>query len=449
MANITLLHRWLGQTARIAVKRERPFVIAITGAVGKSTTRQSCAAILEADGKGADMRVSQKNYNNELGVPLTVLDMASPGRSILAWLHLLIRSLSVRVGLVRTCPKIFVMEMGADHPGDIAYLTGLVPPDVAIITAVTPEATDVAPVHLENYSSIDALAEEKAALVKAVNKNGTVILNADDKRVFSMRHLTNAHVLTFGEADGSVVRIVGKRILTNTEEHGNMPVSLCVTFETYAHRETLTIPGVFGSPVAYALGAAIALGAAMDVHGSVDNELPNYFKPMRGRTRIIPGIKQTTLFDDTYNSSPAAVLSALRDLASVETKPGQRKIACLGEMRELGEDSKKLHRMVGAEAGRLGLDFLAVSGIFAHAMAEGALANGLSEGQIRVFDDTPEAGRFLQDYIHPGDIVLAKASQGTLMTTGVRMERVIKELMAEPLRAEELLVRQELAWTRK
>lgn len=449
MAKLTSLQRWLGQTAKIAVKRERPFIIAITGTVGKSTTRQACAAILEADGKGAEIRVSPKNYNNEYGVPLTVLGAAAPGRSLVGWIALLLRSLAVRVGLLRVCPKILVMEMGADHPGDISYLTGLVQPDIAIVTAVTPDRSDLAPVHLANYSSIDALAEEKAQLVKAVKKNGTVILNADDKRVFSMRHLTDAHVLTFGEADGADVRLVEKHILTDSGPYGNEPVGLRAKFETYAHRDELTIPGVFGSSIAYALGAAIALGTAMDVQENAIRELPDYFRSMRGRVRIIPGIKHTTLFDDSYNSSPAAVLSALRDLASIETTGEQRKIACLGEMRELGDESKNLHRMIGAEAARLGLDFLAVSGIFAHAMAEGALANGMSEDQVRVFDDTPEAGRFLQDYIRPGDIILAKASEGTLMTTGVRMERVIKELMAEPLRAKELLVRQEAAWTRK
>jgi UDP-N-acetylmuramoyl-tripeptide--D-alanyl-D-alanine ligase len=209
------------------------------------------------------------------------------------------------------------------------------------------------------------------------------------------------------------------------------------------------IPGVYGTSVAYALAAAFCTAYAIDALPEDPQTIAQHFIPAKGRTRIIPGIKRATLFDDTYNAAPASVIQSLRDLASVKTRAGQGKIACLGEMRELGEKSSDMHRRVGVEAAKSGIDLLICCGIFGPAMAEGALANGLRPDQVKVFKDTPEAGLFIQEILKPGDIVLAKASQGTLETQGVRMERVIKELMAEPMRASELLVRQEPAWQRK
>lgn len=443
------LWRYLGTSAAAVIRRERPFVIAITGSVGKSTSKQAVAAVLQADVAEHAVRVPLGSFNNELGLPLTVFDVSYPRRSPLAWMSLLWRATAGRFGFWKTGIKTFVLEMGADKPGDIEYLTSIAPPDIAIVTAVTPEDPSLAPVHLANYGSIDALAEEKAKLVKAVKSGGTVILNADDKRVFAMRHLTHEHVVTFGETDAADVRILETQIVMEDRGESNAPVGIRTVITVYGHRYELFFEGVFGRPIAYATAAAVAVVASMDIEQDPVREMPLHFKPMAGRTRIISGIKQTTLLDDSYNSSPAALMSALRDLALMPVKAGQRKAACLGEMRELGIESENLHRMVGAFAGRSHLDLLVCCGIFSSAMAEGALAAGMTAEQIRVIEDTPEAGLFLQNWIKSGDIILAKASQGTIVTKGVRMERVIKELMAEPLRAPELLVRQDEAWQRK
>jgi len=342
--------------------------------------------------------------------------------------------------------------MGADKPGDLVKLTTIAPPDISIVTAVTPEDTSLAPVHAANYPSIDAVAEEKATLVKAVSPSGTVILNGDDKRVFAMRHLTQARVFTFGEADGSDVRIIRSHVRVRSSEYGNVPEGIEVAFESFNRLRKVYLPGVFGTSATYAISAAFLVAAIMDIKREADEIIPDIEQrliPLPGRARIIPGIKHTTLLDGSYNASPVSVLSALRDLAKMELAPGQRRVACLGEMRELGPPAETLHARIGAEAAQLHLDLLVVCGTLAHAMAQGAMASGMREDQIKVFEDSPEAGRFLQDWIHPGDVILIKASEGTIDAKGVRMERVVKELMAEPLRASELLVRQEEAWQRK
>jgi len=450
MSLLTSLQRWLGQKAARVLVREKPLVIAVTGSVGKSTTKQAIGAILKADVAENAVRVPVGSYNNELGLPLTIFGCDAPGRNVFAWSVLVSRAWLMSMGLMKTGIKIFVLEMGADHPGDLEYLTRIAPPDIAVVTAITAGVDpNLIPVHLANYPDIDALIAEKSWLIKRLKPGGIAIINADDPKVFAMRHLTTERVFTYGEADGTDIGILSKEIVVQDSPEGAMPVGLRTVLELYHRRTEIMLPGVYGTSVAYALAAAFCTAYAIDAIPEDPQSIVQHFIPAKGRTRIIAGIKHTTLFDDTYNASPAAVIQSLRDLASVPTKPGQRKIACLGEMRELGEKSSEMHRRVGAEAAKSGIDLLICCGIFGPAMAEGALANGMRPDQVKAMKDTPEAGLFIQEILKPGDIVLAKASQGTLETQGVRMERVIKELMAEPLRASELLVRQEAAWQRK
>lgn len=454
MTLLSDLERWLGQAAKKTLARERPLVIAVTGSVGKSSTKEAIGAALNADDSVSGVRISRKNYNNELGLPLTVFGASAPGRSVVGWIKLLWNAWLISNGLRKTGIRTYVLEMGADKPGDLAYLTSIAPPDVAVITAVTPEDPAMAPVHAANYPSVDALAEEKATLVRAVRSGGTVVLNADDRRVFAMRHLTREHVITFGESDGADIRLTESHVIVEAGKYGNVPKGLEVKLESFNRQRMLYVPGVFGKSIAYAIAAGIGVAAALDLGLDAVERIPTQFHPLPGRTRIIPGIKYTTLFDDSYNASPVAVLSALRDLAGLALQPGQRRAACLGEMRELGEQAEMLHRMVGAEAAKLGMDLLVSCGPYAAAMADAARGVGMKEEQAKIFEDTPEAGLFLQDWIKPGDVVLAKASEGGMdaqgkLPPGVRMERVIKELMAQPEYAGELLCRQEESWKRK
>ncbi|MFA6428910.1 MAG: UDP-N-acetylmuramoyl-tripeptide--D-alanyl-D-alanine ligase [Patescibacteria group bacterium] len=450
----TRFQSFLGRSAQKTLAREKPLIIAVTGCVGKSTTKELLAAVLHAEDPLAKVRASKKNYNNELGLPLTVFNAEAPGRSPFAWMSLLWRAWTTSMGIRKTGVQTFIFEMGADKPGDLAYLTSIAEPDISIVTAVTPEDTSWAPVHAANYPSIEALAQEKETLVRATKADGMAILNADDRRVFAMRSAAQCRVATFGQFnEGADVRILSTRMVMAEGKRGNEPKGLEVTLEYFHHRITLLFKGVFGTPVAYSAAAAVAVAVTLDAGEDAIASMPAHFLPLQGRTRILPGIKYTTLLDDTYNASPVAVLSSIRDLASMPLQEHQRRIVCLGEMRELGEQAEMLHERVGAEAAKQGIDLLVACGIFAHAIAEGARANGMSEDQIKIFEDTPEAGVFIQDWMKPGDIVLAKASQGPEpgrpgwnQVTGVRMERVIKELMADPGHAEQVLCRQSEEW---
>lgn len=447
------LEAWLAEATRRTIAREQPTIVAITGSVGKSSTRQAVAAFLGAGLEGTGVRASAKNYNNELGLPLTVFDAPAPGRSPIAWATLLVKAYLISHGWRRTSVRTFVLEMGADKQGDIAHLTHIAPPDIAIVTGVTPEDSSLPPVHLAKYPSLEVLTEEKSTLVRCVKPNGVVVLNADDPRVFAMRHLTSAQVYTYGETDAADIRITSRQVKIEERAWGREPVGLEVHLQIHHRQASYVIPGIFGRSIAYAWAAALGVANALDLPRELIDTAAEHFKALPGRTRIIPGRDGVTIFDDSYNASPAAMMAGLRDLAAIPLAPSQRRIVVIGEMREIGETAHEVHRKMGAEVAHLGLDLFIPCGTFAPAMKEGALANGMREEHIVECRDSLDAIPILEASLRPGDVLFAKASEGPRpgteywnKVTGVRMERVVKAFMAEPERATELLCRQEQSW---
>jgi UDP-N-acetylmuramoyl-tripeptide--D-alanyl-D-alanine ligase len=189
--------------------------------------------------------------------------------------------------------------------------------------------------------------------------------------------------------------------------------------------------------------AAAAVGAALGKDIAVIAQGLRSYVPPPGRMHLLPGIKGTTIIDDTYNSSPAAVSAALDTLALIKENSGAgRRIAVLGDMLELGRHSVDEHRKIGAQAAKQ-VDLLVTIGFRARDIAEGALDNGLDEKNILQYEDAHKAGDELAALVQEGDIVLVKGSQS------MRMERTVKELMLEPERAGELLVRQDEEWIKR
>jgi UDP-N-acetylmuramoyl-tripeptide--D-alanyl-D-alanine ligase len=202
------------------------------------------------------------------------------------------------------------------------------------------------------------------------------------------------------------------------------------------------LKGTIGRPQAWAVAAAFAVAMHFKIpFDDIISRLERDYHGIAGRTRIIEGIKRTTIIDDSYNAaSSQAVISALRDISAVPVRSSCRRIAALGDMRELGEYSDEAHRMVGREAAIQGIDALITCGTLARTIADAAKEAGMDPDRIHSFDTSEEGGRFLQDFIRKGDVLLVKGSQGS------RMEKIVKELMAEPLQAPFLLVRMTKDW---
>lgn len=411
--------------ARTVLARYKPKIVAVAGSVGKTSTTRAAAAALA---RSFATRGSAKNHNNEIGVPLTILGEAqSGGRSPLAWAGILWRGFRLAFGPVRGYPRVLVLEMAADHPGDLAHLISIAPPDVAVLTAIAEE-------HTEFLGDLDGVAEEEGTVVRALRAGGVAVLNADDARVAALGAAA-PEAVTFGFAQGADVRA----------ERAEPELALGTVFTRFdlvigGKRYPVTLPNALGDGHVYAALAGAAVGRALGLEPSVlPFGLAEYQAPP-GRLRVISGIQGATLIDDTYNSSPRAAELALRTFRRLPAKPGQRRLAVLGDMLELGALTEEAHRRIGAFAASSGLDMLVGVGPASARLCAAAKEAGVPEDRVAWFPNSAEASVFLQGHLQAGDLVLIKGSQG------MRMEKTVKALMAEPDRAEELLVRQAKAW---
>lgn len=425
---------FLAWCVRRGIRRERPRIVAVAGSVGKSSTKEAIATALGAFETPTTVRSAAKNYNNELGVPLTILNAQAPGRSIVAWLWLLLRAKLLAFGLRGIGARTLVLEFGTDHPGDIAALTRIAPPNVAVVTAIGAE-------HTEFFGSVEAVAKEELSILRGMTKDGVAILNADDARVMAGRNLVSGSVVTFGESIEADVRLTSCRFAFDGQDITTSGIEMSVAVDGEAVHFRLR--GVFGKPHALAATAALAVAKTLHIPLTEAAHRLSSYRSLPGRTRIIEGVKRTTLLDDTYNSSPLAAHSALRDLAAFPVPEGSKRVAALGDMLELGELATSSHEEVGRAVAASGVDMLVCCGTLAHVVADAAKSAGMPGDRIFTFAKSPESGLFIQDQLRPGDVILIKGSQGS------RMEKVTKELMAEPLRAAELLVRQTAEWLAK
>ena len=420
-----ILQHVLRTLARRVLLRYRPAVVGITGSIGKTSTKEAIFTVLQ---KRYRCRRNQKNYNNEIGVPLTILGTETGKKNPLAWLRIIGRGLWLAYGSAVDYPKTIILEMGADHPGDIAYLVKFTRPVIGVVTAV-------GPVHLEFFSKIEQIAREKGKLITALPTNGTAILNADDDLVIPMREKTAAHIVTYGFGEEAMVRAHDLRYRS---EAGNA-VTLGVSFKvTYAGSTfPVSLPHVLGKHQIYPALAALAVGFSLKLNAVEISELLKEYRPPAGRMNLIPGQRGTQLIDDSYNSSPAAAISALKTLAQLP-RTGQ-KYALLGDMAELGAYTVQGHREVGETAATC-TDVLVTVGDHAKRTAAAAADKGLAKDNIFSFDTVEQASAFMLTRLKAGDVILIKGSQVA------RLEKAVKALMAEPARAAELLVRQGSGW---
>ncbi|MEX2341035.1 MAG: UDP-N-acetylmuramoyl-tripeptide--D-alanyl-D-alanine ligase [Candidatus Paceibacterota bacterium] len=426
MKNIfkTVVVTILTAEARLLLKRARPRIIAITGSVGKTSTKD---AVYHAIKNTISARKSEKSYNSEIGVPLSILGLDNAWQNPFLWLRN-IASGFLHALLPFHYPKVLVLEMGVDRPGDMKRLTSWIKPDIVILTRLP----DV-PVHVEYFSSPEEVAAEKLTLVAALAPDGILIYNHDDEKVRQAALNIHQKSVGYSRYSPSDYTVSEDKIIY---ENG-LPKGVEFTISHSDQSAKFSLSGAVGVSNLYNFAAAAAaageLGVGLEAAAA---EMAN-FVPPPGRLRLVPGIKNTLIIDDTYNSSPVAVLSALSTLN--EINGFNRKIAVLGDMLELGRFSTEAHEQVGAQAAECS-DVLITVGVRARQIASGALNSGMSEKNILQYDETARAGKGLQNLIQPGDLILIKGSQG------LRMERIVLEVMNEPEKAGELLVRQSKAW---
>ena len=417
--------------AQAVLRMYKPRIIAITGSVGKTSTKD---AIYSALAPRVFVRKSEKSFNSELGIPLTILGRPNAWNNPLRWIENLVDGLVLILWRTKY-PQWLVLEVGADRPGDISSVAKWLSADIVVITRLP----DV-PVHVEFFDTPGDVVREKASLLRALKPDGVFIANADDKQVLALRDAVPGQSVTFGFSLGSDIHGKDLRLLTEPDSSIPAGVAATVALQSGGESATLQCMGTIGSHALSPLLAACAVGHVLGFNiAEVAEGLAGHIPPP-GRMRLILGLKGSRIIDDTYNASPAATLAALDALALAGK--AKRTIAVLGDMLELGRYSFEQHREVGAKVAAT-CDMLVTVGFRARDIAEGALNAGMSDGAIMQFEDARKTGEYLQGIIEKGDLLLIKGSQS------MRMERTVEEVMAEPERAEELLVRQESEWKRR
>lgn len=441
-----LFQKIIAKQAELVVKRHKPTIISITGSYGKTTTKDTLISLISQTLPRGDWRASEKSFNNEFGIPLTILGEKAPGRSISNWLKILI------FGWFRSkknFPKILILEIGADHPGDIKFWAEKLKPEISIITGVST-------VHAEYYNSIDEIANEKFQLAKYASR--LVILNGDDEKVSKMSEkLKNIKVLTYGTGNQVDLRLDKLDIHCRYDKAFKPNDLLTQTIAELSldnnNLGELRLDNALGyAPIFSSMASLLALielqtyssykGKKIYAHDAI-RILRDRFKPTPGRLKPLAGIKGCLIIDDTYNAAPAAMqygLSILAGLPLVNEKA--RRIAVLGDMAELGAYTEDEHKKIGKISIKVA-DILVLVGENMLIAKETAIQNGMNPDRIRWFKSSLEAGRYLDSEVKTGDLVYVKGSQS------MRMERVVKDIMAEPWLAQDLLIRQEKKWLKK
>lgn len=411
--------------ARAVLARYKPRVIAVTGSVGKTTTKDAIYAAIKDH---TSVRRSIKSYNGEIGVALTILGLTNAWKSPLGWLANILRGL---VPLIRRTvyPDWLVVEVGADRPGDISRIAPWLAPEIAVITGVS-----AIPAHVEYFDSPEHVLREKRALAEHLRPGGTLVLNGDDPRMRELRAEFRGASTLYGIASDAEFVASHAEILY---EKG-LPTGVQFRANHGGSSIPVVIRGALGLPRVSAALAAIAVAEHVGIDAvSAARSLTSWMPPA-GRVRLIPGLKGSVIIDDTYNSSPAAALAALDTLLGIKAK---RRIAVLGDMLELGKYAKDAHSQLGERAAGCA-DKLITIGIRTRTTAEAARDAGLLDEDILQYDrhELQRAADELQKDLQEGDVVLVKGSQS------IRLERFVLEIMAEPAKAPELLVRMEPEW---
>jgi len=415
------LQSFLASLSREILSKYKPIIIGITGSVGKTSTKEAVFCVVSQKYK---TRKSKKNFNNEIGLPLTIIGADAPGRNVFKWIAVFFKAVLLII-TPQKYPQVLVLEMGVDRPGDMDYLLSIAKPHIAIITAIGYS-------HYEFFKDEGSLDTEKGRIIEVLSEIDFAILNADDKRAAAQKNKTKAEVYTYGFT-GQGAQI------TNVSENVSAPLQgVSTTFTAITKHKTFTTTlYTLGTTHISSIAAAIATAEILNIDTqSIANGIREY-KPVPGRLNIIAGIKKSVLIDDTYNAAPDSTKTALAVLQKV---PGQYKIAVLGDMLELGPISDKAHREIGKLVASMHIQKLLTVGPSGKIIAQSAIEHGMDKDTVIMFDTSVQAGVPLQNMLPPGAIVLIKGSQG------VRMEKITKEIMAEPMRAEELLCRQYGKW---
>jgi UDP-N-acetylmuramoyl-tripeptide--D-alanyl-D-alanine ligase len=413
--------RWM---ASVVLMRYKPRIVAITGSVGKTSTKAAVFAVLGARYR---VRENQKNYNNEIGIPLTIIGADSGGGNIFKWLWVFLKW--VVIIAYTKYPEILILELGVDRVGDMKYFTSFIRPNVAIVTNVSLS-------HIEFFKTIENIGNEKGVLVESVMQDGWAILNADDENVMKMAQTTLGQTISFGKSENAKVN--ASNIVYNYLDNKPNGISFKLNYD--GNNMPIRLKNILAEHYVYSALAAIATGIIFKINLVDIAQSLEIFRSPQGRMNLIEGINNSFIIDDTYNASPMSTIAAIEVLSQITAK---RKIVILGDMLELGDLTSIGHRDVGKKIFSSQIDLFVAVGSRIEITVEKLIALGFPSANIMHFDDPMIAGEKIAELVQEGDFVLVKGSQG------MRMEKIVEKLLKNTDEQELLLCRQSKEWHKK
>ncbi len=433
-----LIKHILKLEARLVLKKYTPRIIAITGSVGKTTTRDAIYLVLS---RHYFVRKSEKSFTTELGVPLSILGCSQGTGTALQWLQNILVGLRL-ILIKKQYPEWLILEIDGHTPGEFTELATWLTPDILVVTAVG----DV-PAHVEAFGTVEKLLAEKKILVDSVARDGVIVYNIDDTHACQLVGVSGDHTadhtpvrkISCGIHIPCDVRATEPTILYGKGAAGQIPTGISFSIQVERISSPISILNTIGVHHVYACALAYAVGQELGISDKDCVKALAQCTSQPGRIHIIAGLKESTIIDDSYNASPVAMQQALDTFADIAIEKKKRKIGVLGDMLELGkysiDEHKKLAPMLVDS-----VDYAILVGIRSRSTAEELLSLGFDESHILTVDTSVQAGKELQNILETGDMVLVKGSQA------MRMERVVYEVMRHPTDAATLLTRQEPEW---
>lgn len=395
----------LRRLARLTIWKYEPKIVAVAGSVGKTSTKYAIASVLRS---AHSIRMSPGNFNNEIGVPLTIISDEEELGGFFFWFLVMWRALWNLV-LKANYPDVLILEYATDRPGDMKYLLKIARPTHGVLTAF-----GEIPVHVEFFAGPEELAREDARAIEYLSAYGYALLNFDDETVLEMKDRTRAKVITYGFGEGADIRI------SNFEHRseGGVPAGISFKLEYGGSFVPVRMNNVYGKPTAYSAAAAAGIGLIFGMNLVSISEALSHYEAPKGRMNLLEGIKGTHILDDSYNAAPLSMHAALETLKDLD---GKRKIAVLGDMLEIGQYSIEAHEEIGRYAKKCA-DILVTVGARAMFIADEAKRLGMPQKNVWSFDTADEAKLRVQEILKAGDVVLIKASRA------IGLDKVVEEI---------------------
>ena len=433
----SLLLAYFRLLAKRQLKKNNPKIIGITGSAGKTSALASCEVVLQSKYR---VKTSHK-ANSESGIPLNILGLKPHNYSIIDWLRLALLA-PIKLLTNKEAYDIYLVEMGIDgpnYPKNMTYLLSIVQPDVGIF--LNANLT-----HSENFDYLVSkdlpakkrgeqitrlIALEKGKIITSLPKNANAVLNLDDQNADELQNKTQATLCTFAAKGKPTIKITGL-------EYSDRDTKFLFKYQAKTYQLTMRdmlLPSHFG----YTFAAAICCGLIHKISISQSiREIEQKFKLPPGRSTVIAGLNQSLIIDSSYNASTHPALDMLELLKNVK---GKRKIALLGDLREMGESAAAAHQQVAKKAAQVCNQVNLVGPL----MKEYALPI-LEKEKVKVthHDSAAQAADVLKDQLHPGDVLLVKGSQNTLL-----LEIAVEKLMAHPEDANKFLCRRSQYWNQQ